>query len=346
MADHEEGVSAFGDQAEAPTAQCNQELRKLQSTLDSSVFPGGLIGCSPEIRAIHQLIEKTIDHIFPVLILGETGTGKELVAQCVHFSGSRKTRPFVPVDCSSITMTLFESELFGYVRGAFTGASRDHNGLFQAAHTGTLLLDEIGELPKELQAKLLRAIQQREVRRVGSTETLPVDVRVIAASNRDLKQAVEKGAFREDLYYRLNVFEIALPALRQRRRDIPLLVASFVNKYGDPKRPIMGIANDFWNAAMSYDWPGNVRELEGFVARCIAIGSGPMLHDEGRSMLLWRTGVGIERRSAEPLGVVERRTVLKAISETGGDKRAAARILGIGKTTLYRKLKQYGRPTH
>ena len=342
MADHEEQVNAFEDKAEAPTPRCNQELRQLQLTLESSTSPGGLIGCSPEIRAVHTLIEKTIEHNFPVLILGETGTGKELVARCVHLSGSRKARPFVPVDCSAITITLFESELFGYVRGAFTGASRDHDGLFQAAHTGTLLLDEIGELPKELQAKLLRAIQQREVRRVGSTEILPVDVRVIAATNRDLKQDVEKRAFREDLYYRLNVFQIALPTLRQRRQDIPLLVASILSKYGDPKRPITGIASDFWDAVMSHEWPGNVRELESFVTRCIAIGSGPILHDEDSCRLLWRTGAGIEQRSAEPLGVVERRTILKAMSETGGDKPAAARILRIGRTTLYRKLREYG----
>jgi DNA-binding NtrC family response regulator len=152
---------------------------------------------------------------------------------------------------------------------------------------------------------------------------------------------VEKGEFREDLYYRLNVFEIRLPALRQRRQDIPLLVASFVSKHADPDRPITSIADDFWNATMSREWPGNVRELESFVARCVAIGSGPILHDEDRCMPLWSTGVGIERRSAEPLGVVERRTILKAISQTGGDKPAAARILGIGRTTLYRKLREY-----
>jgi transcriptional regulator with PAS, ATPase and Fis domain len=345
MADHEESTNAFVDQADASTERCKYQLRQLQRTLESSVFPAGLIGCSPKIRSIHQLIEKTIDQKFPVLVLGETGTGKELVARCVHSSGSRKDRPFVPVDCSAITISLFESELFGYVRGAFTGASQDRSGLFQAAHTGTLFLDEIGELPKELQAKLLRAVQEREVRRVGSTQTLPVDVRVIAATNRNLKEAVQKGTFREDLYYRLNVFEIALPALRQRRQDIPLLVASFLNKWSDPNRPITAIADDFWTAVMGHEWPGNVRELESFVARSIAIGSGPTLHDEDRCMLLARTGknlVAVERRAAEPLSVLERRTILKAMSETRGDINAAARILGIGRTTIYRKLREYG----
>jgi len=317
------------------------DLEKLRDRLARTPFPGELIGLSAPMETLQSLIAKARDREFPVLITGETGTGKELVARHVHFSGARKTGPFVPVDCSAITVTLFESELFGYVRGAFTGADRDHSGLFQAAHTGTLLLDEIGELPKELQAKLLRAIQEREVRRVGSTETSPVDVRIIAATNRDLKQAVETGAFREDLYYRLNVFEIALPTLRQRRQDIPLLIASFLRKYGDPDRPITGIAEDFWNATIGHSWPGNIRELESFVTRCIAIGSGPILHDEDRCMPLWNTGVGIERRSAEPLDVLERRTILKAMSETGGDKLLAARTLKIGKTTLYRKLKRY-----
>jgi transcriptional regulator with PAS, ATPase and Fis domain len=342
MADDGEGAADQFQEDELSQKSTRQylELQSLRRLLDTTVFPGGLIGSSPKIQAIHQLIEKT-DYDFPVLILGETGTGKELVARCVHFSGARKTGPFIPVDCSAITVTLFESELFGYVRGAFTGASRDHSGLFQAAHTGTLFLDEIGELPRELQAKLLRAIQEREVRRVGSTESLPVNVRIIAATNRELKQAVKTGAFREDLYYRLNVFEIALPALRERKQDIPILVASFLSKYGDRDRPITGIADDFWSAAMSHGWPGNVRELESFVARCIAIGSGPILHNEDRCMPLRYTGVGIERRSAEPLDVLERRTILQAMSETRGDTLAAARILGIGKTTLYRKLKSY-----
>src|SRR5712691_6323511 len=178
-----EGVcpNVFQEQ-QVPTeiSQCDFELQRLRSILDSSVFPGGLIGSSPAIRAIHQLIEKTIDRVFQVLILGENGTGKELVARCIHYSGVRKNCPFVAVDCSALAPTLFESELFGYVRGAFTGAIRDRKGLFQAADTGTIFLDEIGELPKELQGKLLRAVQEGEVRRLGSTETLPVDVRIIA----------------------------------------------------------------------------------------------------------------------------------------------------------------------
>ncbi len=338
-----EGICPNVFQEQQVPTESDLEFQQLRRIVDSTAFPGGLIGCSPQIRAIHELIEKTRDHNFPVLILGESGTGKELVARCVHFSGSRKTRPFVAVECPAITMTLFESELFGHVRGAFTGASRDHNGLFQAAHTGTLLLDEVGELPKELQAKLLRAIQEREVRRVGSTKTLPVDVRVIAATNVDLRLAAADGRFRQDLYYRLNVFPITMPPLRDRKSDIPLLVTSFIPKHADPNRPITGIGKDFWQSVMSRDWPGNVRELENYVERCIALGSGPILQDEDGCPILRLTGDNILVRSgAQRLDVMERRTIFEALDETNGDRVAAARILGIGKTTLYRKIKTYG----
>ncbi len=320
MADDGERVADQFQEPEFPqkTTTNYLALQRLRHILETTVFPGGLIGSSHAIEAIHQLLQKIIESECRVLILGETGTGKELVARCVHLSGARKHRPFVAVDCSAISNTLFESELFGYVKGAFTGAVRDHKGLFQAAETGTLFLDEIGELPKELQAKLLRAIQEGEIRRVGSTELLPVDV-----------------------YYRLNVVQISVPTLRHRKVDIPLLVAAFLKKYEDPYRTITEIGADFWSGVMEYNWPGNVRELEHLVQRCIVLGSGPVLHDEDRPRILWQTGEIIERRAAEPLAALERRAILKAIAETDGDKPAAARILGIGKTTLYRKLKEY-----
>jgi two-component system response regulator HydG len=317
------------------------EHRQLQGQLQTNVSCGGLIGTSAPIQVVQRLITRTIDRNFPVVILGESGTGKELVARSIHQSGSRKNNPFVPIDCSSIAATLFESELFGYVRGAFTGAISDRKGLFEAAHTGTLFLDEIGELPKELQAKLLRAVQEGEVRRVGATQRVSVDVRIVVATNRDLRQAVEKGTFREDLYYRLNVFPIALPPLRERRSDIPLLVTAFLNEYADPGRPITSIAEEFWTDVMAYLWPGNVRELQNFVERSIALGSGPVLRNEDQGLVLGRTNVNIEQAGAEPLCLVEKRAILKTLSGASGDKRTAARILGIGKTTLYRKLKQY-----
>jgi transcriptional regulator with PAS, ATPase and Fis domain len=317
------------------------ELQHLQTQLQKNASVDGLVGTSAPIQVVRLLISRTIEYNFPVVILGESGTGKELVARSIHFSGLRKTRPFVPVDCSSIAPTLFESELFGYIRGAFTGATRDRKGLFEAAHTGSLFLDEIGELPKELQAKLLRAVQEREVRPIGATQWLPVDVRILAATNRDLREAVEKGSFRADLYYRLNVFPITLPPLREHRSDIPLLVTAFLNKFADPSRPITRIAKELWTEVMAYDWPGNVRELENFVERSIALGSGPVLRNEDQALIPGRTGENIAHASAEALCVMERRAIFETLSETAGDKLAAARILGIGKTTLYRKLKQY-----
>ncbi len=317
------------------------ELQHLQTQLQKNASVDGLVGTSAPIQVVRLLISRTIEYNFPVVILGESGTGKELVARSIHFSGLRKTRPFVPVDCSSIATTLFESELFGYVRGAFTGATQDRKGLFEAAHTGTLFFDEIGELPKELQAKLLRAVQEKEVRPVGATQRLPVDVRILAATNRDLREAAEKGTFRADLYYRLSVFPITLPPLREHRSDIPLLVTAFLNKFADPSRRITSIAKELWTEVMAYDWPGNVRELENFVERSIALGSGPVLRNEDQALIPGRTGENIVYASAEPLCVMERRAIFKTLSETAGDKLAAARILGIGKTTLYRKLKQY-----
>jgi transcriptional regulator with PAS, ATPase and Fis domain len=328
-----------------------QELKNLRSKLENTVSLGGLIGTSPVMRSIHGLIEIAVAHAFPVVILGETGTGKELVARCIHCSGPRKNSPFIPVDCSSLTPTLIESELFGYVRGAFTGAARDRKGLFEAAHTGTLFLDEIGELPKELQAKLLRVIQEHAVRRVGSTQAKPVDARIIVATNRNLKQAAQDGRFREDLYYRLNVFNVTMPPLRDRKVDIPMLVTAFLAKHADPTRQITSIGPSLWAAAMSYDWPGNVRELENFIERCIALGSGPILEDEDRCVILNQTGENLIRDHAkrlsikndciEPLHVMEQRMICQVMANTSGDMRQAARILGIGRTTLYRKLKEY-----
>ena len=335
--------------------ESEQELKSLRSRLENTATLGGLIGVSPGMRSIHSLIEIAVAHAFPVVILGETGTGKELVAHCIHSSGPRKNSPFIPVDCSSLVPTLIESELFGYVRGAFTGAAHDRKGLFEAAHTGTLFLDEIGELPKELQAKLLRVVQERAVRRVGSSETKPIDARIIVATNRNLKRAVQEGVFREDLYYRLNVFNVTMPPLRDRKMDIPLLVTAFLTKHADPTRQITSIGQSLWTAAMSYDWPGNVRELENFVERCIALGSGPILEDEDRRMILKQTGENLIRDDAarlsvkndrtEPLHVMEQRMICRVMAETSGNMYDAARILGIGRTTLYRKLAEYKRTT-
>ena len=305
---------------------------------------GELIGESAALKSLRELIRKVSGCRYPVLILGESGTGKELVARLIHFSRQRREGPFVPVDCSALVHTLIESELFGYVKGAFTGATQSRHGLLAAATGGTLFLDEIGDLPFDLQAKLLRALQEREIRPVGSNERVPIDVRVVAATNRDLEDAVCKNQFRQDLYFRLNVVQITLPPLRARKEDIPILVHSFLEKYGSADRPVTTITEKAMGRLLRYDWPGNVRELENVLERAMVLGSGQVIKLTDLPANL-QHGI-FERRTGgnelPPLLELERDAILRAVRETGGDKRAAARLLGIGKTTLYRKLKEYG----
>ncbi len=327
----------------AQALELNQENRILREQLRSRPGFGGLSGVSPKMQRVYKLIEKVSQHRYPVLILGESGTGKELVARSIHFSGARRDGPFVPVDCSALVPTLIESELFGYVKGAFTGASQSRGGLMEAAQGGTLFLDEIGDLPVDLQAKLLRAIQEKEIKPVGSTERVATDARIIAATNRDLEAAIRNGGFRQDLYFRLNVVTVKLPPLRDRKSDIPLLAAGFLEKFSDAHRPMRHISEDAMTRLMAYDWPGNVRELENAIERAAALGSGPILQlGDLPSNLQYNSG---DRMPGSddllPLQELERRAIFRALRETGGDKLAAARLLGIGKTTLYRKLKEY-----
>lgn len=304
---------------------------------------GGLIGVSERMQRVYKIIQKVTLHDYPVLVLGESGTGKELVAKSVHFSGPRKDRPFVPVDCSSLVPTLIESELFGYVKGAFTGALHGKQGLLEAANGGTLFLDEIGDMPIDLQAKLLRALQEREVKPVGSTERRRIDVRIIAATNRDLDSAIKSGAFRQDLYFRLNVVQVKLPPLRERKSDIPLLVTAFLEKFSLSQQTSRSISEDAMRQLIAYDWPGNVRELENAIERSVALSSGPILQvaDLPTNLQYPTTERVPEKNELLPLEELERRAILRTLREMSGDKLAAARILGIGKTTLYRKLKQY-----
>ena len=303
----------------------------------------GLIGESAPMCRLYELIEKISQSTSPALLVGETGTGKELAARAIHFTGLRREKALVPIDCSALTPTLVESELFGHVKGAFTGADHSKLGLLQAANEGTIFLDEIGELPMSLQAKLLRALQEKEIRLVGSTERIPVNVRVIAATNRDLEAGVRAGTFRQDLYFRLNVVQIRLPALRERKVDIPLLVAYFLGKFSDPLQPVRAISDDALRRLMAYDWPGNVRELENAIECAVALSPDSVLKVDDLASVPDGASAGSLPDSNElvPLAEIERRAVLHALRETGGDKLAAARLLGIGKTTLYRKLKQY-----
>jgi transcriptional regulator with PAS, ATPase and Fis domain len=303
-----------------------------------------LIGESDPMHRLYEMIGTTSQITSPVLLLGDTGTGKELVARAIHFAGPRRDMPLIPVDCSALTPTLVESELFGHVKGAFTGADRTKRGLFQAAEKGTVFLDEIGELPMCMQAKLLRSLQEKEVRPVGSTERIAIHARVIAATNRDLEAGIRMGAFRQDLYFRLNVVQIRLPALREHKADIPSLVAHFLNKFSDPLNAARAISEGALKRLMDYDWPGNVRELENAIECAVALSSHATLQVDDLPQKLQCAKVYTPSKNDEPMRLenIKRRAIFRALRETDDDKLEAARQLGIGKTTLYRKLKAYG----
>jgi|SRR5579863_4056617 transcriptional regulator with PAS, ATPase and Fis domain len=305
---------------------------------------GELVGESAAMLRLYALIAKAGECTSPVLLLGETGTGKELVARGIHREGLRREKAFVPVDCSALTPTLIESELFGHVKGAFTGADHSREGLLQSADGGTVFLDEIGELPMALQAKLLRALQEREVRPVGSTARIRIDVRIIAATNRDLEVAVRKGTFRQDLFYRLNVIQVHLPPLRDRKVDIPLLAIHFLDKFSGTVDCVHAISDGALQRLMSHDWPGNIRELQNAIERAVALSSDGVLTADDLVSVPNRASAtdGPNNNEIMPLREIERRAILHAMRETGGDKLATSRLLGIGKTTLYRKLKEYG----
>ncbi|HEX9759834.1 MAG TPA: sigma-54 dependent transcriptional regulator [Candidatus Acidoferrales bacterium] len=329
----------------ARSVQLDQENRLLREQLRTRPGFGDLVGVSPKMQRVYQIVQKVSQHNYPVLILGESGTGKELIARSIHFLGPRRQKPFVPVDCSALVSTLIESELFGFVKGAFTGAVQNKRGLLESAEGGTLFLDEIGDLPVDLQAKLLRALQEKEIKPVGSTDRVSINVRVIAATNRDLEAAIRNGSFRQDLYFRLNVVQVKLPPLRDRKRDIPFLVEHFLEKFSDPQGPGRSIAPDALARLMAYEWPGNVRELENAIERAVALGSGTRVEVNDLPSNL-QYGVAERLTGGDdlvPLEELEKRAIFRALKETGGDKLAAARLLRIGKTTLYRKLKQYER---
>ena len=336
--------------------QTDSVTRQLREKLRMSQGLGSMIGRSAEMEKLYRILSKVAQSTHAVLILGESGTGKELVARTIHAYGPNSQRPFLPVDCGSLVPTLIESELFGYVKGAFTGANRSKDGLLVSAEGGTVFLDEIGELSLDLQAKLLRALQEREVRPVGATHRVPIKARIVAATNRDLAAMVENGSFRKDLYYRLNVVNLRLPSLRDRREDIPLLTAHFLDRISREHSTKFALSDEALRTMMRYEWPGNIRELENAVERACALSSGPVLHLGDLPTQLQQQGLAVHRavtaagREAEPetalqvtpLADMEKQAILCAIRALNGDKLQAARLLGIGKTTLYRKLKEYG----
>jgi DNA-binding NtrC family response regulator len=326
------------------------ENRLMREQLRSKQGFGQLVGHSPEMEKLYRIVAKAAHSTHPVLILGESGTGKELVARSIHYAGPYKDKPFIPVDCGSLVPTLIESELFGYVRGAFTGAVRSKEGLLATAEGGTVFLDEVGELPVDLQAKLLRAIQEKEIRPVGGTRAMPINVRILAATNRDLDAAVSQGTFRRDLYFRLNVLTLRIPPLRERKQDIPLLIGHVLERINgavEAGKHIVG--DDALRLMLSYDWPGNVRELENCVERACTTCSLPTIHvadlptqiRDAQALVVAPAGAA-NPAAITPLEEMEKQAILHAIQMLDGDKLEAARRLGIGKTTLYRKLKEYG----
>jgi two-component system, NtrC family, response regulator AtoC len=326
-----------------------QENRVLRERVETDQELDGIIGDSAKIREILRMISRLKDTWTPVLICGESGTGKELVARAIHYRGTFAKRPFVAVDCGALVPTLMESDLFGYAKGAFTGAAKSKIGLFQAADGGTIFLDEIGELPLELQAKLLRVLQEKEVRPVGSNENIHVQVRVVAATNRDLESAINEGTFRKDLFFRLNVVSITLPPLRERRSDIPMLAQYFLDRLAE------GENIKFTAAAMKllmrYEWPGNVRELENCLCRAVTLGdrktidesdlSPALLHGSGTSKTESAAPEVDDASSTVALDELERLTIQRVFEKVGGDKTKAGELLGISRATLYRKLKRY-----
>ncbi|MGH9454160.1 MAG: sigma-54-dependent transcriptional regulator [Terriglobia bacterium] len=323
--------------------QLETENRVLREQIKTERGFGNLIGSSSTMQKIYQMILRVAPKRHPVLILGESGTGKELVARAIHAYSSVREHAFVPVDCGSLTPTLIESELFGHVRGAFTGANQSRTGLLAAAGGGTVFLDEIGELPVELQAKLLRALQEREIRPIGSNDTYPLLARVIAATNRNLEQAIAEGRFREDLYFRLNVVSIVIPTLRLRKSDIPALIQVFMARHAAAEDGITGFAPEAMERLMAYNWPGNVRELENCVQHALALGTGPRLGaTDLPAAILRQTTVPLHGEAGNTLQELERDAILRALETAGGDRVRAAKLLGIGKTTIYRKLKEYG----
>jgi DNA-binding NtrC family response regulator len=330
-----------------------QQAHDLRAALLGANRFENMVGKSAAMQKVFELMRRAAATDSTVLVTGESGTGKELVARAIHYASARKERKFVPVNCGAIPESLMEAELFGHVKGSFTGATADRRGLFEEADGGTLFLDEIGELPLQLQVKLTRALQERAVRRLGATEERKVDVRVIAATNVDLREAVPGGRFREDLFYRLNIFPLRLPPLRQRTDDIPMLAMLFLDRHSRGRSlPIEGFVPEALAAMLRYEWPGNVRELENAVERALAVSDGPRisleaLPDEvaalgGRAptsdlaTLSYRDAVDLARDRAS------RQYLVALLKEFGGNVTAAAERAGMERESLHRLLKRYG----
>jgi DNA-binding NtrC family response regulator len=323
------------------------ENRSLREEMEFHFGFERLVGNSEPMQKLKKLIVQTGQSDASVIVQGETGTGKELVARAIHHQSSRRDRPFVPIDCASISESVLESELFGHVKGAFTGAHVSHVGLIRSADNGTVFFDEVGELSASVQAKLLRTIQEREVRPLGSTTSHTVDVRFVCATNRDLEREVGEGRFREDLLYRLNVITLRVPALRERKEDIPLLVRYFLKTLKSEHSPVEELSDEVISILQDYDWPGNVRELENVIRRALALGGKAYIEaqDLPEGILSGSrrsSAVAPPVARAASLEAYELEAIRSALKLSSGNRRKAAEILQIGEATLYRKLRKFG----
>lgn len=330
--------------------QLREENRQLRERIGERLDNRNMIGSSPAMVRLLETISQVAPTEATVLISGESGTGKELVASAIHYNSDRKVKPFIKINCAAITETLLESELFGHEKGAFTGADRKKDGRFLQANGGTIFLDEIGEMPLAMQAKLLRVLQEKELTRVGGEKVITVDVRVITATNRDLSDQVRQGAFRDDLFYRLNVVALELPPLRERREDIPLLAQAFLDRFASKNsKPVKGYTPDAMNHLMNYHWPGNIRELMNTVERGVILtrrefldlGDFSLTGPEPAAGLLDTAGPA-DSETILPLENVEKNAILRALEMSEGNKSETARKLGITRRTLHQKLKRYG----
>jgi DNA-binding NtrC family response regulator len=334
--------------------------RTLREKLRTNGGAGNLVGHSQEMDKLYRILAKVAQSHHPALIVGETGAGKEMVARTIHSQSESASQPFLTVDCAAFAPEMIEHELFGYVKGAFPGALRNAPGVLASAERGTVFLDEIGQLTPDLQGKLLRVLQEKEIRPAGATHRIPLHARILAASSVDLAAAVTKGTFRKDLYYRLNVVTLRIPPLRERRGDIPLLATHFLERMSRESGENYTLSDDALRSMMDYDWPQNVRELEGAIERACTMASGPVIHIGDLPTQLQNHELGLRREASSqmqktqaimqpaaaprvtPLAELEKQAILTTIRQLKGDKLLAARLLGIGKTTLYRKLKEYG----
>lgn len=323
----------------------HQEVNSLRQEVWGKYQFENLIGKSKQMQDLFELIRRIAKTKTTVLIYGKSGTGKELVAKAIHYNSPRRLKPFITVNCSALPETLLESELFGHVKGAFTGATTNRKGLFEEAEGGSIFLDEIGEISPALQVKLLRVLQEGEIKRVGQTASIKVDFRLIAATNRDLGEAVQQGTFREDLYYRLNVISLTLPELKKRAEDIPLLANYFVKKYAQQiHSTVEGISKEAMELLMRYSWPGNVRELENVIERAVTLGRGQFIMPEDLPELVqeteqWKNEPLFEREVS--LEELEKAYIKHLLQKTKGHQTKTATILGIDRRTLYRKIRKY-----